>query len=122
MAVKKATKKAVKSKPTKELSIKKAFTKPEIIKTLSEMAELGKKQATAALDWLTHIINAHISKKGPGIFVFPGVAKFKVVKKAATKARKGTNPFTGKPMTFAAKPARNVVKIRPLKKLKDAIK
>ena len=122
MATKKAVKKIVKAKSKKELSIKKVFTKSEIIKTLSEMVELGKKQATAALDCLTDIINAHISKKGPGVFVFPGVAKFKVVKKAATKARKGTNPFTGKPMTFAAKPARSVVKIKPLKKLKNMVK
>ena len=40
-------------------------------------------------------------------------------KKPATKARKGINPFTGQETTFAAKPARTVVKIRPLKKLKD---
>ena len=117
-----AEKKAVKAKLIKELTIKKAFSKPEIIKTLAEMAELGKKQAAIVIDWLIHIINAHISKKGPGVFVFPCVAKFKVVRKAATKARKGKNPFTGELMTFAAKPARSIVKIRPLKKLKDVVK
>jgi DNA-binding protein HU-beta len=45
-----------------------------------------------------------------------------MVHKPATKSRKGTNPFTGEPMTFAAKPARNIVKIRALKKLKEAAK
>ena len=61
-------------------------------------------------------------KKGPGVFIFPDIAKFHLVHKPATKSRKGTNPFTGEPMTFAAKPARNIVKIRALKKLKEAAK
>ncbi|CAL7961457.1 conserved hypothetical protein [Gammaproteobacteria bacterium] len=123
MAIKKAVKKAVKAKPTtKSLSIKKVFSKSEIVNSIAEVAELGKKQATIAIDWLAHIIKAHISKSGPGVFVFPGIAKFKVVRKPATKARKGKNPFTGEPMTFAAKPARNAVKIKPLKKLKDIAK
>jgi nucleoid DNA-binding protein len=41
--------------------------------------------------------------------------------KPATKERQGTNPFTGEPTTFKAKPARNVVKVRPLKRLKDMV-
>jgi nucleoid DNA-binding protein len=123
MPAKKAVKKAVKAKSTtRSLSIKKAFSKFEIVNSIAEAAELGKKQATIAIDWLAHIIKAHISKKGPGLFVFPGVAKFKVVRKPATKARSGKNPFTGEPMTFAAKPAHSVVKVRPLKKLKDSVK
>jgi nucleoid DNA-binding protein len=123
MPAKKAVKKAVKAKSTtKSLSIKKMFSKSEIVNSIAEAAELGKKQATIAIDWLAHIIKAHISKNGPGLFVFPGVAKFKVVRKPATKARSGKNPFTGEPMTFAAKPAHSVVKVRPLKKLKDSVK
>ena len=47
--------------------------------------------------------------------------KLKVVKKPATKARKGINPFTGQETVFKAKPARKVVKIQPLKALKDLI-
>lgn len=117
-----ATKKVKKPAKTKSLSINKPFSKSEIIKTISDMMELGKKQVTVAIDSLTSIIKSHISKKGPGVFVFPGIAKFYVVRKSATKARKGTNPFTGKPMTFAAKPARNVVRVKPLKKLKDIVK
>ena len=45
--------------------------------------------------------------------------KVEVKKKPATKARKGINPFTGEETVFKAKPARRVIKIRPLKKLKD---
>ncbi|MGD9932838.1 MAG: HU family DNA-binding protein, partial [Dehalococcoidia bacterium] len=51
----------------------------------------------------------------------PGFAKFVVVKKAATKSRKGINPFTGEPTTFKAKPARKIVRARPVKAAKDAV-
>ena len=44
-----------------------------------------------------------------------------VSKKAATKARKGTNPFTGEEMMFKAKPARKIVRARPVKAAKDAV-
>ena len=63
----------------------------------------------------------HDLKKGPGTFTVPGLMKVTVVRKPATKARKGTNPFTGEEMTFKAKPARNVVKVRALKALKDMV-
>ena len=115
-------KKEIKSKAAKAISVTKAFSKSEIATTITERVELNKKQAIATLDTIVEIINAHLSKKGPGVFVFPGVAKFKRVNKPAQKSRKGKNPFTGEEMTFAAKPARNVVKIRALKKLKDIAK
>jgi nucleoid DNA-binding protein len=47
--------------------------------------------------------------------------KIRVKRKPATKARRGTNPFTGEEMMFKAKPARNVVKVTPLKALKDMV-
>jgi nucleoid DNA-binding protein len=47
--------------------------------------------------------------------------KIKTIRKPATRARKGINPFTGEETTFKAKPARNVVKILPLKGLKDMV-
>ena len=71
---------------------------------------------------LSDVIELHLKKKGPGEFTLPGIAKFRVIHKPATKARQGVNPFTGEQMMFAAKPARNVVKIRALKKLKDMAK
>ena len=72
---------------------------------------LGALAALVAVDMARH-----------GGFTLPGLAKMKVVKKAATKARKGINPFTKEPTIFKAKPARKLVKIRPLKALKDAVK
>lgn len=107
---------------TGPISVKSAFGKSQVATTIAERTCISKKQAGATIEALNDIIAAHLSKKGPGEFTFPGVAKFRVVRKPATKARQGVNPFTGEPMTFAAKPARNVVKIRALKKLKDIAK
>ena len=60
------------------------------------------------------MIGNELGKKGPGQFVVPGLLKFKVARKPATKAKTGINPFTKEPMTYKAKPARNVVKALPL--------
>jgi len=59
--------------------------------------------------------------KKAGVFLVPGFAKFVVIKKPATKARAGTNPFNGEPMMFKAKPARKIVRARPVKAAKDAV-
>ena len=67
------------------------------------------------------LIERHVKKRAPGQFTLPGLMKIEVKRKPATKARKGINPFTGEPTIFKAKPARNVVKVRPLKKLKDMV-
>lgn len=63
----------------------------------------------------------HKELKKAGVFVAPGFAKFVVVKKPATKERKGVNPFTGEPAVFKAKPARKIVKARPVKAVKDVV-
>ena len=63
----------------------------------------------------------HRELKKAGIFTLPGFAKFRVVKKPATKARQGINPFTKQPTTFAAKPASKAVRARPIKAIKDAV-
>ena len=56
-----------------------------------------------------------------GAFTLPGLAKVTLVKKPATKERKGINPFTKEPTIFKAKPARKVVTIRALAGLKQAV-
>ena len=66
-------------------------------------------------------IQRHIKRRGPGTFTLPGLLKVKTMRKPARKARKGINPFTGEETTFAAKPAHTVVKIQPLKGLKDMV-
>ncbi len=110
---------AAKKKKVVMTAISAPMTKTEILTHISEATELSKKEVTAVIDELTILINRHIKKKSAGEFKFPGLMKIKVVKKPAVKARKGTNPFTGEEMMFKSKPARNVVKVTPLKALKD---
>ena len=93
--------------------------KTQILQQIADATELSKKQVQAVLDELTNVIEGHVKKKGIGEFVLPGLLKITTVKKPATKARKGINPFTGEEVTFKAKPASTSVKVRPLKKLKE---
>ena len=67
-------------------------------------------------------IKAAVGKKGPGVFALPGLLKILVIQKPATPERKGINPFTKQEQIFKAKPARKVIKVRPLKALKDMAK
>ena len=83
---------------------------------------LSKKEVDTVFSSLGQLIDLDIGKKGPGIFNVPGLMKIVRITKPATKARKGINPFTGEETTFKAKPARNVVKVRALKALKDMVK
>ena len=82
---------------------------------------LTKKQVSTVFDALTEMIGNELGKKGPGIFQVPGLLKLKVIRKPATKAKTGINPFTKEPMMYKAKPARNVVKALPLKSLKEMV-
>ena len=100
---------------------KKPLTKSQILTELSEATDLTKKDVAAVLDSLGTLMGKSLGRRGPGVFNVPGLMKVKVVRKPATRARKGINPFTGEETTFKAKPARNVVKIVPLKGLKDMV-
>ena len=113
-----AKKKAVAAKPAVK-AIKEPFTKSQLYTEIAERTELKKKDVVAVFEELTSIINGHIRRNAAGVFTVPGLMKVKVVRKPATRARKGINPFTGEPTVFKAKPARNVVKVQPLKALKD---
>ena len=95
------------------------FTKTQIVAQIAEDNELSKKQVDGVLESLTEIIQLHINKKSVGEFVLPGLMKIQTVKKPATKARMGINPFTKEEQMFKAKPASITVKVRPLKKLKE---
>jgi nucleoid DNA-binding protein len=119
-AKKKVTKKkAVVKKAPAVKAIKEPYTKTMLFNDIAERTELKKKDVVAVFDELSNIINGHIRRNAAGVFTVPGLMKIKVVRKPATRARKGINPFTGEPTIFKAKPARNVVKIQPLKALKD---
>jgi nucleoid DNA-binding protein len=101
---------------------KKAPTKSEIFNNIAKATNLPKRDVAAVFDALGSEIQKAIGKRGgPGQFSLPGLCKITIVRKPATKARKGINPFTGEETMFKAKPARNVVKVRPLKSLKDMV-
>lgn len=120
MAVKKKTaKKTATAKAA--AAAKKPATKSEILSLISDKTGLTKKDVGAVFDTMGTLIQRDLKKSGPGVFNVPGLMKIKVVRKPATKARKGINPFTGEEMVFKAKPARNVVKVVPLKGLKDMV-
>lgn len=116
-----AKKKAVAATPTIR-AIKEPYTKTTLYSTIAERTGLKKKEVDSVFSELSSIINGHVKRNGAGVFTLPGMMKLKVVRKPATRARKGINPFTGEPTVFKAKPARNVVKVLPLKALKEMVK
>ena len=99
----------------------KPLSKAEIVADLAEKSTLSKKVVGDVLDHLEALIGKSIGKKGSGIFALPGLLKIQVVEKKAVPAREGRNPATGEKIHIAAKPARKVVKVRALKKLKEMI-
>ncbi len=100
---------------------KKAMTKTEIFTALAEGTGLSKRDVASVFEELDTLLGKNLGKNGPGVFNIPGLMKVKVIRKPATKARKGINPFTKEETVFKAKPARNVVKVLPLKGLKDKV-
>ena len=98
----------------------KPTTKSDIFNYISEKTSLKRKDVGAVFDALSDLIQRDL-KKGPGIVNVVGLMKIKVVRKPAVPARKGINPFTKEEVMFKAKPARNVVKVQPLKNLKDMV-
>jgi nucleoid DNA-binding protein len=100
---------------------KKRMNKTQFVNAVAEKSGLTKKQAQAALDAINAIVPRELGKNGPGEVVLPGLLKLSVVNKPATHQHEGINPFTKEPMTYKAKAARKVVKIRPLQALKDAV-
>lgn len=100
----------------------KVLTKSEVLTSIAETTGLSRRDVASVFDALSGLIKANVGKKGPGMFVVPGLMKITVVHKPATKAHKGINPFTKQEQMFAAKPARKVIKVRPMKALKDMAK
>ena len=95
------------------------MSKSQIIEKIATITELSKREVKNVMDTLTDV--GHKELKKNGIFLVPGFAKFVVAKKPATKARKGTNPFTGEEMMFKAKPARKIYAQGRVNAAKDAV-
>ncbi len=103
---------------------KKPLTKTQLMQQISEETGLSRKDVTAVFDSLNGIVAKEVGgRRSAGQLTIPGLLKIVKIKKPATKAKKGVpNPFKpGETMDVAAKPARNIVKLRPLKGLKDAV-
>jgi nucleoid DNA-binding protein len=98
----------------------KPTSKSEILAAISEKTSLKRKDVVAVFEALQDLIKRDLTK-GPGIFNVVGLMKIKVVRKPAVLAREGINPFTKERVMFKAKPARNVVKVQPLKTLKEFV-
>lgn len=98
---------------------RKPFSKSQFVAEIINRTGLARKEVVAVLEAVPAIVEGHVSKGGPEVFNWPGLFKIIVVKKPATKARQGVNPFTGETMMFKAKPASRRVKIRALKQLKE---
>lgn len=97
----------------------KALTKAQLISDIATKTDLSKTQVTAVFDAISVIVK-HELKAGNPIAIL-GLVKITLNKKSASPARPGRNPFTGADIIIKAKPARNVVKVRALKALKDMV-
>ena len=119
VAKRRVAKKAAPAKSVKAIS--QGYTKSQLFARISEDTGLARKDIAAVFDSLNDVIEGHVKSRGAGEFKLPGLLKVKVNKKPATKARKNVpNPFRpGEFMDVKAKPARKVVKVLPLKALKD---
>jgi DNA-binding protein HU-beta len=105
-----------KTEPKKPASLSKSALLNAVVE---ETGDITRKQVKLVLDNLATIAYRELKKSGS--FTMPGFAKFRVVKKAATKAREGINPFTKQPMIFPAKAASKSVRARPIKAIKDSL-
>lgn len=95
------------------------MTKSQLVEAIASGTDLSKKDVKAVLETLASTGIKEMKKNG--VFLVPGLAKFVVVKKPATKERKGINPFTKEPTVFKARPARKIIRARPVKAAKDGI-
>jgi nucleoid DNA-binding protein len=102
--------------------IKNVLSKSALASHIAGSTGVASKDVKAVMGALEGAICGSINKKGAGMFVLPGLLKITAVNVPAKPKRTGINPFTGLEQTFAAKPASVKVKVRPMKKLKDAAK
>ncbi len=99
----------------------KLMTKSELIEKIAAQHadKLTKRDVKGVIETLAAVGYKELKKTGA--FLVPGFAKFVVIKKPATRAREGINPFTKEPTVFKARPARKIIRARPVKAAKDAV-
>jgi nucleoid DNA-binding protein len=96
-------------------------TKSQILGEIADNTGLTRKEVAGVFDAMTTLIKKDLGRRGPGTFTVPGLMKIKKIHKPRRPARKGINPFTGEETMFKAKPAHSVVKVQPLKGLKEMV-
>ena len=100
-------------------SASKALTKSKLATELADRSGTTKAQIMEVFDALAAVLADELKAGRP--VTIAGLMKVVVVHKSATPARQGRNPLTGETITVKAKPARRVVKCRPLKALKEMV-
>lgn len=100
----------------------KALTKGQFLAAVAEKSGVPRKEVAAVVDGMSDVIRDQLGKKGAGKVTIPGLVLIKTLKKPATKAGTKPNPFKpGEMMEVKAKPASTVVKVRPVKALKEMV-
>ena len=117
---KRTTKKKKTTKSSKSTEMK-PRTKAQLMRDIAEETELPKGDVEAVFESMQNMIKKDLGRRGPGQFTVPGLMKIQKIRKPRKPQRRGINPFTGEETTFKAKPAHNVVKVRPLKGLKEMV-
>jgi nucleoid DNA-binding protein len=107
-------------KPVKVSAARKMRSKSEVYSVVAQHVGIHRRDVAAVFHTLASLIKADL-KGGAGVFNVPSMMRITLKRRPATKARKGINPFTKEEVMFKAKPARNVVRIRPLKALKEGV-
>ena len=108
------------TKPVKVGASAKTRSQSAVFGTIAQHVGIHRRDAVAVFHVMGSMIKADLSN-GSGVFKVPGLMRVTVQRKPATKERQGINPFTKEPMTIKAKPARNVVRVRPLRALKAMV-
>ena len=109
------------TKPLKIGASGKPRSRGEVFGTIAQHVGIHRRDVAAAFHVMGSIIKADLSKSGSGVFKVPGLMRITVKRKPATPARMGINPFTKEQVMFKAKPARNVIRVRPLQSLKAMV-
>ena len=109
------------TRPVKLGASAKPRSQGEVFRTIAQHVGIHRRDVAAVFHVMGSLIKADLSRSGSGVFKVPGLMRITVKRKPATKERQGINPFTKEPMTFKAKPARNVVRVRPLQALKAMV-
>ena len=105
----------------KKTAAEKPLSKTQLISNIADATELSKKDVDAVLEAFKAEVAKAVASAGPGQIQLPGLLKIVRQHRPATKKKQVRNPATGEMVWSGPKPARSVVKVRPLKALKDMV-